>query len=703
MSVPDQPTVFTYTGNGVTTTFAYGFYLLSLDDIVVSLDGVEQSSGFTVNGISAQSGGAVIFAVAPGTGVSVQIMRQVALERETDYQPNGDLRSQVLNSDFDRLWMALQDRNRDITRAIRYPIKDTFDGTLANAETRALNVLGFDSAGRHTYLPLPSSLGAGDLRFELGLGGTPGFKAGVDFTAGVTTQLTLSRAPLSTGNCWVYWDGVEQFDYSLVGTLITFPTPINADVSEVQVRIGTTLSTFAPPFGSITDLEVADDADIKSSKLSFLRDDAGAVAIPVKTRLSQTVDITDFGGMNLLDGVTNASAALTAALATGKRVWIPYTEGGIRLNSQVTVGTGQMIEFENPSMLVKSNSPTSIFRMTGFGDNPKITSGLRGGCTFDMNGAPAGSTAIRFGTSSGVVWGVRISDGRYSFRNCYEAIGDEASASNYTTDVRIDDVFCRSTKGRQILSRRSRGFFVFGDVYIDQQANLSQITFEGARFEDLVGIELARFDVATGGFTPTTHSDTAIALVIAGTGQAGARNSYVRVKRLLVDSTYGHGFLLQHCHNVLIDDMTCYQNTGYGAKIIDCLDVTVNSAQLVGGVGNGAASPSQHGIELISCDSVEMTNVRADLNTGDGILLTDSTHVATVNWKARNNANIGYVEAGTSNLNKNAHGFSYSNLAGTGGAGSSITIGASGTGSTTSDLTPHSGTPTQWNVGPILI
>lgn len=252
MSVPDQPTIFVYTGNGVSTTFAYGFYLLTTDDIVVALNDVVQTSGFTVNGVGSQTGGSVIFNTAPADGVTVQIMRQVAVERETDYQQNGDLRAATLNLDFDRLWMALQDTIRDKNSALRYPAFENLNGLLPAKGTRMNGILGFDPNGVHTIYPLPASVGAGDMVVDT-------FATGVGFTPDVTTQLILSRAPGTPANAEVFFDSMYQGpdQWSVSGTLLTFTSPIPSGVQKVFVRLGTTLSSLIPAAGSAGDAQIA--------------------------------------------------------------------------------------------------------------------------------------------------------------------------------------------------------------------------------------------------------------------------------------------------------------------------------------------------------------------------------------------------------------------------------------------------------------
>ncbi|MFC4518617.1 hypothetical protein [Cupriavidus pinatubonensis] len=252
MSVPDQTTIFQYTGNGVTTTFAYGFYLLSEEDIVVSVDDVELTTGFTVNGIGSQSGGAVIFDTAPADGVSIVILRQVAIQRDTDYQRNGDLRAQTLNLDFDRLWMAMQDARRDKNSALHYPVIENLNGELPSAGARANQLLGFGATGVASMFPITASVGAGDLRYDV-------FVDGVDFVAGTSTSLTLSRAPGSSSNVEVYFDAAFQGpdQWSVAASTLTFTSPIPLGVTRVYARTGTTLSVGVPQDDSVGDQQLS--------------------------------------------------------------------------------------------------------------------------------------------------------------------------------------------------------------------------------------------------------------------------------------------------------------------------------------------------------------------------------------------------------------------------------------------------------------
>ncbi|MGU2439568.1 hypothetical protein ACTXHA_04120 [Burkholderia cenocepacia] len=107
MSVPVQETVFRYVANGDTKQFAYECYVIEPDDLAVYVNGIRQSSGFTVTGVGNVNGGDVVFFSVLPRGVRVRIERDVSIERQTQYQYLGDFRSPTVNDDFDRIWMVL--------------------------------------------------------------------------------------------------------------------------------------------------------------------------------------------------------------------------------------------------------------------------------------------------------------------------------------------------------------------------------------------------------------------------------------------------------------------------------------------------------------------------------------------------------------------------------------------------------------------
>ena len=150
MTVPVQNPNISYVGNGATKAFAFPFTILESADLVVLLDGVQQSVGaqYTIDGIGNPSGGTATFTAAPSAGANITLYRDVSIERDTDYQDNGDLLADTVNADFDRIWMAIQDGNFGLSRAVRVPRSDINPNmTLPPSAERANKALGFDSDG----------------------------------------------------------------------------------------------------------------------------------------------------------------------------------------------------------------------------------------------------------------------------------------------------------------------------------------------------------------------------------------------------------------------------------------------------------------------------------------------------------------------------------------------------------------------------
>lgn len=157
MPIPLQTPIVEHVGNGVTTVFAYPFGVLAAADLKVRVSGVDITSGFTVSGVGNRAGGSVTFAAAPANGAEVLLFREVQLKRDTDYQENGDLRESVLDDDFDRTMMALQDTQARFQRSITIPAGETFT-SLPAASARANRVMGFGPDGE---VVLISAFGGG--------------------------------------------------------------------------------------------------------------------------------------------------------------------------------------------------------------------------------------------------------------------------------------------------------------------------------------------------------------------------------------------------------------------------------------------------------------------------------------------------------------------------------------------------------------
>lgn len=148
MSVQPGPTFKRYAANGVATVYAIPFLLLDAADLQITLNGTLVTTGFTLSGVGNPTSSCA-FAVAP-TG-DLLFQQLVPFQRLADYQINGDFLAQTVNRDFDRLWLAIKQLNRDSNRALTVSLLEP-EGipSLPAKATRALKMLAFDASGNPT-------------------------------------------------------------------------------------------------------------------------------------------------------------------------------------------------------------------------------------------------------------------------------------------------------------------------------------------------------------------------------------------------------------------------------------------------------------------------------------------------------------------------------------------------------------------------
>jgi hypothetical protein len=134
MTVAAETPINTYNANGSTTVFAYQFRIEDASELKIYHDEVEQTSGFSVSGIGNNGGGSVTYTTAPSSGTVVLFLREMPTTRTIDYQNSGDFRADTINEDIDRVWLKLQ----EIERELNYR---TFQFDESEARTPAINAL----------------------------------------------------------------------------------------------------------------------------------------------------------------------------------------------------------------------------------------------------------------------------------------------------------------------------------------------------------------------------------------------------------------------------------------------------------------------------------------------------------------------------------------------------------------------------------
>ncbi|WP_250533985.1 hypothetical protein [Caballeronia sp. AZ10_KS36] len=259
-----------FTGNGATTIFPFTFKVFDKSDIQVVLSGTTDSdrvltldSDYSVSLNSDQTespGGSIAYPLignAMPAANSLVIIGDIECTQPTRLTNQGGFYPEVIEDALDRATILIQQLNEIAARSVHFPVSEgVASGELPLSDDRANTLIGFTPSGALTALPITASVGAGDMKDEIGGDGKPGFVAGIDFAPGVDSSLLLSRAYSSVDNLSVHFDGVYQGGdqiASLVGKTLTFASPIPVGVQRVYVKGGTTLSIYSPSLESILD------------------------------------------------------------------------------------------------------------------------------------------------------------------------------------------------------------------------------------------------------------------------------------------------------------------------------------------------------------------------------------------------------------------------------------------------------------------
>ena len=158
MTVSTTTNRASYSGNGSTDAFAYGFKIFADADLTViirSSAGVETTktltTHYTVSGAGTESGGNVTFTTGniPASGETVVILRKLTLTQGTDYVANDPFPAESHEDALDRLTMISQQHDEAIGRALKVSQTNVIATSefTTSATDRANKLLSFDGSG----------------------------------------------------------------------------------------------------------------------------------------------------------------------------------------------------------------------------------------------------------------------------------------------------------------------------------------------------------------------------------------------------------------------------------------------------------------------------------------------------------------------------------------------------------------------------
>lgn len=217
IKLPEVEPVVRYLADGTSAAFAYPFPIFETGDLVVSVSGAVQTSGFTVTGAGNTEGGTVTFATPPTAGRIVVLERRLPIARVTDFLEGGAFAANALNTELDYLVAALQQVDADNDTMLRYPAGENPGAVeLPSLANRAGKVLGFDGAGNPIAVPVD------------------GTSAPADFTAPGTGAVTRAMSDKLA-------DAISAKDFGAVGDGLT------DDTIAIQLALAAHDSVYLPP------------------------------------------------------------------------------------------------------------------------------------------------------------------------------------------------------------------------------------------------------------------------------------------------------------------------------------------------------------------------------------------------------------------------------------------------------------------------
>lgn len=152
IQIDDVTPRIAYIATSGQTIFAIPFAFFADEDLDVYVNDILQTltTHYTVAGAGASDLAArkVTFPVGLTVGDSVVIVRDIAIERTTDFPTSGPLQINSLNTQLDKIFAIMQQITNSIVRTLRLSDSDTTANlTLPAPAARANKFLAFDAAG----------------------------------------------------------------------------------------------------------------------------------------------------------------------------------------------------------------------------------------------------------------------------------------------------------------------------------------------------------------------------------------------------------------------------------------------------------------------------------------------------------------------------------------------------------------------------
>lgn len=397
MTVEVQDPFNTYTAAPGATVFPYGFKIVSPADLVATIDDIVIDLGidFSLSGVGSNDGGDLTLFVPLTGGQQVLLKRQMTFNRETDYQQNGDFNSPVVNNDFDRLWLAMQQLGQDLKRSIKTVFTETTDQTIPLSPTaRANKALVFDASGNVTAsvddYNDQAAAAAASAQAALDSQNASASSAGQANTDRLAAEQAAQAAVAAAASIDPADLVHKSGDETIQGVKTHTASPIVPDLADGDATTKAANAKFVQRAIALSGRKPGDLFDTASPRAP-----TGSLIVPVSaSNISRSAYPTLFNAITIqtTGSTTNANNTLTAVGSTvGVEIGYPISGPGIQAGTTVTGKTANTI-----TLSLNANATAAgvaiVIAPWGVGD---------GVSTFGMPYCPVGYTFVQASANLG--------------------------------------------------------------------------------------------------------------------------------------------------------------------------------------------------------------------------------------------------------------------------------------------------------------
>ncbi len=405
-----------YTGNGVTTVFAFPYEFYNSTDLIVKstviTTGVTTTlaspTDYSVSGGSGSTGN-VTFVSAPASTVRITIERSIPYTQGQDYQENTAFPAATIETGFDKSVIMAQQTKALSDYALKFETTDPSAsiGTIPNSVARANAILSFDALGKPSAVTL-ASLGS----------------------------INVSLTSPQTDDCLVYNAGV--WNNKSVGNITasaTTATPVSTDLipfADVSDSNNTKKSTISTILGLITGLANSALATMAANTIKVNATASSSTPTDLALSASQLLGRGSTGNVAAITLGTGLSMSGTTLNSSNKIVQTAYTEYTTYTTTAANIPYDDTIPqiSEGLEIMTQSFTPTSAsnFLLIEAVCNICATSGGRGSAALFVDST---SDALAAASSSGntsqletVVVKYRVSAGSTTARTYRIRVGE---------------------------------------------------------------------------------------------------------------------------------------------------------------------------------------------------------------------------------------------------------------------------------------